>query len=361
MPSLKPSLLKKAKREKRCVKSPKSKKTTNCCLFTATYFNRLSVQPFSLPSTCLLPAACYKHEWIISHLFRLTLNKRLEKLDSFNIVMKGKMNTFFDDLRDEIYTEYVRERRLKNLFRLIAYHWRVRKMNKNTSDSTDPITFCPIETPIYVYDSKRKRRFQFEATSLIKSMTKNLYSSLYSIPEPRRPINVITNIPFTLYQLTGIYDQLLRTKYAIVDIAMYRRNGFSIERWALYMEPQLRVTAFRDELYNYHSLEGQRSLLDYIFDTIEYLKRPITNRFETLLTNAVHWFPEHPFLDRARVLCMKAQTSDIFGLNTRIIMIMPFNDWFNKALQKNALFDKVLERMAQIAAEEEESDDEMSE
>jgi hypothetical protein len=89
---------------------------------------------------------------------------------------------------------------------------------------------------------------------------------------------------------------------------------------------------------------------------MEYLKRPITDRFETLLTNAVQWFPEHPFLDRARAICMKAQTADIFGLNINIVMLMPFNEWLNKAQMKNELFDMVLARMMTEKKEEEDSE-----
>ena len=361
MPSTKLSALKsEARKKKRKERRPKPTKKPP--IFTTSYLLRVHAVPFSKPSTCLLPSRMYKHEWIISNLFRLPLTKRLDKLETFNIPIKGASETnYYTALRDEIYAEYVRERALKNRFRQMVYYWRLRKMNKCTSADLDPITFCPIETPIYAYDIKCKRRYQFEASTLIKSMTKNLYTSLYSIPEPKRPINVITNVPFTSYQLAGIYEQLLKTNYTITDIAMYRRTGFSIERWGLYMSPHLRIAAFRDELYSYHSWEGHRTLLDYVFDTMDYLKRPITDRFEMLLTNAVQWFPEHPFLDRARALCMKSQTSTIFGLNAGLILLMPFNDWLNKALKKNELFDRVLERLASEQKEEEEEETEADE
>jgi hypothetical protein len=366
--SVKRSILKSEKRkqkklERRQVKEQLTRKERaahkheKTPVFTNTFLRSVNALPFYQPSNCLLPPALYKHEWVISNLFRLSLTKRLDKLESFNISIKGAPETnYFNVLRDEIYTEFLRERTLKNRFRLIVYHWRLRKMVKNTSADLDPITFCPIETPIYVYDIKRKRQYRFEASTLIKSMTKNLYTSLYSIPEPKRPLNVITNVPFTTYQLAGIYEQLLRTRYSITDIAMYRKLGFNIEKWSLYMDSHLKVAAFRDELYNYHSWEGHRTLLDYVFDTMEYLKRPITDRFETLLTNAVQWFPEHPFLDRARAICMKAQTADIFGLNINIVMLMPFNEWLNKAQMKNELFDMVLARMMTEKKEEEDSE-----
>lgn len=351
MPNLKPSVQKKLEREKRKERKRHASKLIKPPILTIGYMKR---HPFARPLSCILPVAHYTNAWTIDALFRLPLSRRLHRLEEFNLFSDSSDQTnLFVRIRNSIFTEYVRERRVRNLFRTLFYHWRIKRMNRSTSSNTDPITFSDIQTPIYVYDGAQKRRFQFEATSLIKSINKNLYASLYSIPEPKYPINVITNTPFTYYQLMSIHEQLLDTRYRIADLSMFHKLGFCMDRWCLYMDSHLKIAAIRDELYTYSSYDGQRILLDYIFDTMDLLKRPITDRFETVLTNAVHWFPEHPFLERIRALCMKSQASEIFGLNVRVILLMPFNDWINRALAKNPLFDVTIARMRKESADEE--------
>ena len=354
MPSIKPSVQKKRKREQLKEKKRQRKLRTTPSkppILTKGYLER---HPFVRPLACILPAAHYTNGWIIDRLFSLPITKRLDLLESFNLFPdSSEQKNLFVQIRDSVFVEYVRERRIRSLFRTLFYHWRIKRLGRSTN-TMDPITFCDIQTSISVYDGKQKRRFQFEATSLIKSMNKNLYASLYSIPQPKSPINVITNRPFTPYQLMSIHEQLLHTRYNIADLSMFRKLGFCIERWRLYMDSHLKIAAVRDELYTYSSCDGQRILLDYIFDTMEEIERPITDRFETILTNAVRWFPDHPFLERIRTLCMKWHTSDIFGLNIHVILLIPFNQWINRALDKNPLFDATIERMRKESDEESE-------
>jgi hypothetical protein len=241
-----------------------------------------------------------------------------------------------------ILKEYLVEVRVRYQFKRLLNAWLRKRMDKKSSDFIDPITLNPILHPIRVYDVKHRRSYVFEADSLNKAIKKNLYAHQYTVPGPKKPINILTNRPFTYTQLVSIHDQLLSTRTRMEDFASFRKWQFKLETWKMYMYNHIYLAAVKEELYNVQSLDGRDMLDDFIKDMMLLAKMPMTDLFELVITNAIQWYPEHPLLQNLRALCLSSYESNTYQLNVGFLITNRFINIFNP---KCSLWDQVLDRM----------------
>ena len=321
---MKPSILKKQQKRKR----NKSKGTCS------THFTPYPFEPLT---------ALYTQSWQIAALFKLNITQRFRQLHDHYLVNEKRIP--FRAFYEQSIQDYIVEARLRFQFKRLLNAYRVYKINQRPLDNVDPITFSPIQECICVYSMKERRRYFFEADSLNKGIRKNLYYSQYTIPEPKEPINVITNRPFSRVQLISIFEQLRSTKQRIEDLSIYRTLQFQIQVWKRYMYRQLRMTAIREELQNPKSLDGQDMLLDFIKDSMVATRFPLTERFEAILESAVYWYSDHTLLGLLRTLCMKSYESNLFKVEIHEILMMQFANLFSRHFPKCALWDQVEDRL----------------
>jgi hypothetical protein len=218
-------------------------------------------------------------------------------------------------------------------------------MDKKSSDYIDPITLNPILHPIRVYDVSKRRSYVFEADSLNKAIRKNLYAHQYTVPGPKKPINILTNRPFTYVQLVSIHNQLLSTRTRMEDFAFFRKWQFKLETWKMYMYNHIYLAAVKEELYNHQSMDGRDMLEDFIKDMMFLTKIPLTDLFELVIPNAISWYPEHPLLQSLRALCVSSYESNIYQLNVGLLIANRFVTLFKPNYPKCTLWDQVLDRM----------------
>jgi hypothetical protein len=281
----------------------------------------------------------------MASLFKFSFKARIDQLIAYySPAFDSTATNPFQEFYTAFIKDYLIEMRLRFQFKRLLNAYRIHQANRKSTDLVDPITLNPIREPIYVYGMKR--RFVFEADSLNKSIRKNLYHSQYTIPEPKEPINVITNRPFTYIQLISIFEQLRSTRQRIEDLSIYRTLQFQIHSWKRYMYRQLRMTAIREELQNPLSPDGQDMLLDFIKDSMAITRFPLTDRFETILENAVYWYPNHALMGLFRTLCIKSYEATLFKIEVREFLWMQFARLFNRNYPRCALWDQVEDRLA---------------
>jgi len=281
------------------------------------------------------------HTWLLYGFFLKPLKHRLSILAQQDAICIPAFSSFQESIRHE----YLVEVRLRFQFKRVLNAWRLRQMNKKSSDLIDPVTLYPIRKPIYVYDGVQKRRYVFEADSLNKAIKKNLYTHQYTVPSPRKPVNLLTNKPFTFAQLVSIYDQLLACKLRMEDFSLYRKWQFRLDTWKLYMGNHLYIAAIKEELYNYQSSDGKDMLEDFIKDMAATIKIHLTERFELIITNAINWYPEHQLLQLLRSLCLSSYESSTFQLNSGLLILNRFSHLFTPNYPNCDLWNQVWDRM----------------
>lgn len=322
--------------------------------------------PHMILKPLVLPFKQFYNWMATQHLFSLSFANRIQKLMSYDVYRNphphSSIKSFLDLTKCDIFTlnknrlyeDYLRELRARTLFKRLLYAWRIKRIIRNSKEESeeplDPITFLPIETPVYVYDLKQGRRFLFDAQTLVLSIRKNLYYQQYGVSHPKRPINVIMNRPFTQIQMTSIHDQLTRYAVRMEDLGIYRRLEFNVERWKMYMYSHLQMEAYREELYDYQSENGQDMLQDYILDTMDIMNYNYHSSFKKILIRIIEWWPDHPILESMRSLCLKSYEADHFHLAVKPLLILRFKSAIDALWPHSELLDKAYARQNQSVA-----------
>ena len=316
--------------------------------------------PHMILKPLVLPFKQFYNWATTQHLFSLSFANRIQKLMSYDVYQNPRPHStvqsflnltkcdIFTMGKNRLYEDYLRELRARTLFRKLLYAWRIKRIIRNSKEGSeeplDPITFLPIEKPVHVYDLKQGRRFLFDAQTLVLSVRKNLYYQQYGVSQPKRPVNVIMNRPFTQLQMTSIHDQLTRYAVRMEDLGIYRRLEFNVERWKLYMYSHLQMEAYREELYDYQSENGQDMLQDYILDTMDIMNYNYHSSFKKILIRILEWWPDHPILETIRSLCLKSYEADHFHLSVKPLLILRFKKAIDALWPHSELLDKAYAR-----------------
>ena len=111
----------------------------------------------------------------------------------------------------------------------------------------------PNHSQVAVYDFKTKAKYVFHTITILNMITASLKNCSYGIPKPREPKNPYTNIPWTVYQLTSISQQIIRNMIGINRLPPqlfihYFRLNFNLDVFAKVCKIELGINA-ADELF----------------------------------------------------------------------------------------------------------------
>jgi hypothetical protein len=175
----------------------------------------------------------------------------------------------------EAATLFQRNQRLR--FCLKSFFNRMRISKFRFANDVDPVTFDAPKHAIHVADWTQKRIYLFEAATLLGDIRTRLQHHDYLFPEPLFPRNLITNLPFTLYQTMSIYQQLLRHGHMHWTLESFRHSEYNLKKFALLNHKQLYLKALYYSVYSDNDkellldfIELQHSYHGYTFDTNLY-------------------------------------------------------------------------------------------
>ncbi len=146
-------------------------------------------------------------------------------------------------------------------FFLKAFINKVRLRKFKIANEVDPVTFEPPVNVIKVIDWAQKKMYQFEAASLLGDIRTRLQNHDYLFPEPLLPRNMVTNLPFTLFQTITVYQQLLKLGYMHWTLECLRHAEYNLPQFSLLNHKQLSLKALYQSVYNDNDKE---ILLDFI-------------------------------------------------------------------------------------------------
>jgi hypothetical protein len=96
---------------------------------------------------------------------------------------------------------------LRKVFKPLILIWRIKKAIKNVKNIEDPGTLEIPKKPVYIVDIKEGISFVYEARTLKRAIEAKILYSDYMFPEPKKPVNMLTNKPFTYGQLLSVLKQ----------------------------------------------------------------------------------------------------------------------------------------------------------
>jgi hypothetical protein len=248
---------------------------------------------------------------------------------------------YHDDIRDQVIAAYMKEYKLRFIFRKCLNRWRVHKMNKTSEEEVDPITLCPPEKAVVLYDWNFKRKFLFEANTLALMIESKLLYHEGGFPIPMYPKSPRNNVEFSYPQLISIYYQLQAHGELMWGLTTLRHSNFNKKRWYKYHKSAITIAAIKNSISLLDTREGIDLLSDFIFAKMEDLRFQLTRYVTDAYIQAMVRVPNHWYLEKCKFLAMVHYEAEHFGEDrTRFIESACF-----KLFRKQNLFLRELKSM----------------
>jgi hypothetical protein len=220
---------------------------------------------------------------------------------------------YFGNLKELVYTAYIKETRLRFLFKKVLALWRIHVMDKKCEIGLDPITLAEPIKNVYVYDWPNKKKFVFDAKSLATLIESRLTYQEYGFSMPQFPKNPNNNVEFSPEQLVSIYYQLKdygELQWAFTTLKEY---DFKLNRWVMYHKSALTMNSIKKSISLLDTNEDRELFSDFIFAKLEKL------RFRTSVTTNNHYItamirdPKHWYLEKLKSLAISHYEAEHFG------------------------------------------------
>jgi len=181
---------------------------------------------------------------------------------------------------------YFRLFKLRELLLPLVFNWQIKKCLKNCKNTEDPVTMELPVKPVTIIDFKKRMSFNYDARALRKTIENRLLLSDYMFPEPKEPVNLLTNEPFNIGQIISLYNQCLKYgEFSWMLESLKNLNG-DINMFAIHNKQKLKIEAIntffkkssfviRDVVIDYFNLEE-----DYA-DLPEAISRRFIHAYDT--------------------------------------------------------------------------------
>ena len=222
---------------------------------------------------------------------------------------------YYDNLRDRVLAAYIKERKLRHVFRMCLTRWRIHKMNQSTNEEeeVDPITLCPPDKPVILYDWSVKKKFMLEANTLALLIESKLLYHEGGFPMPMYPKNPRSNIELSYQQLISIYYQLKAHGELLWGMTTMRQCNFNRKRWFKYHKSAITISAIKNSISLLDTTDGIDLLSDFIFAKMEELRFHVTRFVTDAYLNAMARIPNHWYLEKWKYIAMVHYEGAHFG------------------------------------------------
>ena len=131
----------------------------------------------------------------------------------------------------------------KNKIKPLIFRWQVNKCMTNVKNTEDPVTLEVPRNVIRVIDFNNKSSFVYDSAALRKTIETRILYSDYMFPEPKDPINLLSNTPFSYSQLVSIINQFRSHKDSSWILEDLYKYNCDLELFAIYNKQRLKIEA----------------------------------------------------------------------------------------------------------------------
>jgi hypothetical protein len=222
---------------------------------------------------------------------------------------------YMGNLKEAVYEAYIKEWRLRFVFKKLLILWRIHKMNKSCEKELDPITLSEPENEVYIYDWDNRKKFVFDAKSLATLIETKLMYHEYGFPAPMYPRNPKNNVEFSYKQLISLFFQLKKYGEQRWGFTTLREFNFSKHRWHLYHKSALTINSIKSNLSQLDTADGRDLLLDFIFAKMDELEISHNTNIYNIYHKAMIRVPNHWYLQKLKSLAISHYEAEHFGQN----------------------------------------------
>lgn len=147
------------------------------------------------------------------------------------------------------------------IIKKIIHLYIIQKCLRNVKNINDVVTLDPPVKPVHVIDYKNRLSYVYEATTLKKTIENRLLYSDYMFHDPKMPINMLSNKPFSYGQLLSIIGQC--KEYGIFSwiLDRFRSCNCNLSVFEMQFRQQLKIQAILSHFKN--QKDAKESVIDY--------------------------------------------------------------------------------------------------
>ncbi len=180
------------------------------------------------------------------------------------------------------------EQNVRFQMRRIVYLWHQKRYRHRLLNTEDPGTMSEPEHPIILYDSRARGHYVFEASTLKRQLEENLAYCKWLVPEPMKPKNPLTNLPFHPGQLSEILRQLTCMGKSSWILEGYKEHKHDLTDFLETFRQPLQIRAVENCRKNPTSEDTLDFVGEFIEDEFDYHDIPLTSTLTIL-----KWALEH--------------------------------------------------------------------
>jgi hypothetical protein len=194
----------------------------------------------------------------------------------FNVSSEWKAPAYVNSIIQSFYAKqenewnkvrgiYFRLFKTRKLLKPLVFRWRVSNCLRHVKNTEDIGTLeIPIK-PVYVIDFTKRISFLYEASTLRRSIESSILYSEFMFPEPKVPINLLTNEPFTYSQMISVVKQCKKYgEYSWILDSLWKHD-FNISMFKIFYKQQLKLEAI-----NTHFKKSANCIRDEVIDHFIY-------------------------------------------------------------------------------------------
>ena len=139
---------------------------------------------------------------------------------------------------------------------------KIKRALRNVMNKCDPVTLEEPVKPIHIINFKKRCSYVYELDTIRKTINNRLLLSDYMFSNPQLPVNILSNEPFTFYQLVSIHSQFKNYGVCSWVFDRFKASNFNLERFSLYNRQQLKIRAI-EHFFTAENDLYQETVLDY--------------------------------------------------------------------------------------------------
>jgi hypothetical protein len=184
-----------------------------------------------------------------------------------------KLRRWCSELKKEIYTYILQEKKIKYAFKQLLNKWLYKKYAKTLFNTEDPFTLMEPEKPILLFMPNQRGSYVFELSSIKKSIHTSLTEHEYLFPRPSMPRNPLTNIPFTIAQLTELIRCIRCYGKSSWAIEGFSAMHYNLPRYKLEFHNTIQHNGFKEYLSSDSddAKEHFADFIEWVYDWLDLL------------------------------------------------------------------------------------------
>lgn len=251
-------------------KPPKRRKGKRCILKKKTLNHSLNrLLPLESPDSPYI-TEFLMHNFSIASMFQLaSSNEYLLNFYQTTPILNPYVQTLKDSIQRKADWSF-RNQVLRTAFKRLAQLWLYKKYKSRLLNTVDVATLEVPKKPIYVFDSKAKGSYVFEATTLKRSIDSDLSFTDWLFPDPQMPRNAWTNCSFTLAQLVAIQRGLYKYEFTSPFLELLKKARWKLLPYIETYRVPIKLEGLKNMIRNKTSDEFITLMTEFIEDEYEY-------------------------------------------------------------------------------------------